>query len=182
MKELSLHILDIIENSVSGGASLIEVNITVNEPDDLLLITIIDNGRGMDSETLSHVTDPFFSTRTTRKIGMGLSLFRQQSEQTGGRFSINSELNKGTVVSASLGLKNIDRQPLGDVAGVIVNVAASYTYVDIQLNINTSFGSYHFGSQEVIKILDGVPFNNPEVMLSLKEMIETNIKDLKLIN
>ena len=182
MKELSLHILDIMENSVSGGACRIEVNISVIDADDLLVIQVNDNGRGMDNETLARVTDPFFSTRTTRKIGMGLSLLKQQAEQTGGEFSIKSEMGKGTEVQASFGLSNIDRQPLGDVAGVIVNIAASYPAIDIQLNINTSCGSFQFGSHDVCKILDGMPMNNPEVMLWLKELIETNMTEMKIIN
>jgi len=182
MKELSLHILDIMENSVSGGASRIEVNIRINDADDLLTIQVIDNGHGMDSETLANVTDPFFTTRTTRKIGMGLSLFKQQAEQTGGEFNIKSEIGKGTEVQASFGISNIDRQPLGDVAGVIVNIAASYPDIDILLNIYTSFGNFQFGSHDTCKILDGMPMNNPEVMLWLKELIETNMTELKIIN
>ena len=181
MKELSLHILDIIENSVSGGACRIEVNIAVNEPDDLLTIQVIDDGRGMDGETLAHVTDPFYSTRTTRKIGMGISLFKQQAEQTGGGFKIKSEVGKGTEVAASFGLSNIDRQPLGDLAGVIVNSAASFVDIDIVLNISTSYGVFHFSSHDVRKILDEMPMNSPGVMVGLKELIETNMTDIKLM-
>ena len=182
MKELSLHILDIMENSVSGGASRIEVNITINEADDLLAIQVIDNGHGMSSETLANVTDPFFTTRSTRKIGMGISLFKQQAEQTGGAFHIKSEQGKGTEVEASFGLNNIDRQPLGDVAGVIVNIAASYSDIDFVLNIDTTEGNFHFSSHEVSKILEGLPLNKPEVMLWLKELIQTNMTDLKTTN
>ena len=182
MKELSLHILDIMENSVSGGASRIEVNIAVKESDDLLMIEVIDNGRGIDGETLAHVTDPFYTTRITRKIGMGISLFKQQAEHTGGGFHIKSEVGKGTEVAASFGLSNIDRQPLGDVAGVIVNIASSFTDIDIVLNIRTAYGTFHFSSRDVSKILDGMPMNSPGVMLGLKELIETNMADIKLIN
>ena len=182
MKELSLHILDIMENSVSGGANRIEVNITTNETDDLFVIQINDNGRGMDSETLLNVTDPFFTTRTTRKIGMGISLLKQQAEQTHGEFTIKSELGKGTEVKASFGLNNIDRQPLGDVAGVIVNMAASYSAIDFVMNISTVEGDFHFSSHDAREILDGMPMNSPEVMLWLKELIQTNMADLHMIN
>ncbi|NEW84853.1 MAG: ATP-binding protein [Mariniphaga sp.] len=182
MKELSLHILDIMENSVSGGATRIEVNIYVNEVDNLLIIQVTDNGRGMDSETMTHVTDPFFTTRSTRKIGMGISLFKQQAEQTGGAFNIKSEPGKGSEVEASFGLNNIDRQPLGDVAGVIVNIAASYSDIDFVLNIDTTEGNFQFSSHEVSKILEGLPLNKPEVMLWLKELIQTNMTDLKMTN
>jgi len=182
MKELSLHILDIMENSVSGGASRIEVNITINEADDLLAIQVTDNGRGMDIETLANVTDPFFTTRTTRKIGMGISLLKQQAEQTGGEFTIKSELGKGTEVDALFGLNNIDRQPLGDIAGVIVNMATSYSAIDFVLNISASEGTFHLSSKEVREILDEVPMNSPEVILMLKELIQTNMTDLKIVN
>ncbi len=182
MKDISLHILDIMENSVRGGASRIEVNIKVSDDNHLLIIQIIDNGRGMDQETVAHVNDPFFSTRSTRKIGMGLSLFQQQAEQTGGEFKIKSEQAKGTEVDASFVLNNIDRQPLGDVAGVIVNLSASYPDIDVVFDVSTSAGNYHFSSYEISKILGAVPLNNPDIMLSLKEIIETSLIDIKIIN
>jgi len=182
MKELSLHILDIMENSVSGGASRIEVNITIDKINDLLAIQVIDNGRGMNSETLANVTDPFFTTRTTRKIGMGISLLKQQAEQTGGEFTIKSELGKGTEVNASFSLNNIDRQPLGDIAGVIVNTATSYSDIDFVMNLGTAEGNFHFSSYDAREILDEMPMNSPEVILWLKELIQTNMTDLKIVN
>jgi anti-sigma regulatory factor (Ser/Thr protein kinase) len=182
MKELSLHILDIMENSVSGGATRIEVNITINDDNERLTIQVIDNGRGMDNETLANVTDPFFTTRTTRKVGMGISLLKQQAEQTFGEFTIKSEVGKGTEVKASFGLNNIDRQPLGDAAGVIVNIAASYSDIDFVMNIGTAEGNFHFSSHDAREILDGMPMNSPEVMLWLKELIQTNMTDLNMIN
>jgi hypothetical protein len=182
MKELSLHILDIIENSVGGGATRIEVNIVTDEIPGLLEIYIVDNGRGMDQKTLSQVTNPFFTTRTTRKIGMGLSLLKQQAEQTNGRFELESEPGKGTKVYASFTIDHFDRQPIGDLAGVIINCSVSYLNIDILLNIKTLEGAYLFSSGEVKEILADVPVNSPEVILLLKEMINTNIKDMNMIN
>jgi hypothetical protein len=182
MKELSLHILDIIENSVGGGATRIEVNIVTDENPGMLEIYIVDNGRGMDQKMLSQVTNPFFTTRTTRKIGMGLSLLKQQAEQTNGRFEVASEPGKGTRVYASFAINHFDRQPIGDLAGVIINCSVSYLNIDILLNIKTLEGAYHFSSDEVKEILADVPVNSPEVILLLKEMINTNIKDMNMIN
>ncbi len=182
MKELSLHILDIMENSVSGGASRIEVNITISDADNLLAIQVIDNGHGMDDKTLANVTDPFFTTRTTRKIGMGISLLKQQAEQTGGEFAIKSELGKGTEVDVSFRLNSIDRQPLGDVAGVIVNMATSYSDINFVLGLITPEGNFYLSSNGVREILDVIPMNSPKVMLWLKELIQTNMTDLKIVN
>lgn len=117
MKELSLNILDISENSVKAGATLTEI--ILDENDDILLITIQDNGGGMDEKTLKSVTDPFYTTRTTRKVGMGLPLLKLEAEQTGGKITIESKpqsdfpADHGTVVRA-LFYKNTRFTPLGD--------------------------------------------------------------------
>lgn len=178
MKEISLHILDIMENSVSGKASRIVVEITIDKPGNKMIIQITDNGYGMDAETLTLAMNPFFTTRTTRKIGMGIPLFRQQAEQTGGELTLKSEPGKGTCLTAILGLNHIDRQPLGDLAGVMVNLASSYPDIDIQLTMKTDKGSFHFSSHEIAEMMEGIPLNTPQMMLSLKELIETNINEL----
>ena len=115
MRELSLNVLDIAQNSISAGAS--EVEITVEEISSASKMTIIikDNGCGMDEETVRNVMDPFYTTRTTRKVGMGVPLFKMAAESTGGSFDIVSELGVGTTVTAVFGLSNIDRMPLGDI-------------------------------------------------------------------
>ena len=116
MQELSLNILDIAQNSVVAGASLIEIMVEASgENNKMLTIIIKDNGKGMDSQTLENVTNPFFTSRTTRKVGLGIPLFKMAAEQTGGFFDITSEVGVGTQVKAVFDTSNIDCTPLGDV-------------------------------------------------------------------
>ena len=115
MEELSLHLLDLIQNSVKAGASLVEIIIT--EKAGLLTIILEDNGCGMSEEFLSRVESPFTTTRTTRKVGLGIPLFKQAALMAGGDFSITSRQGEGTRLTATFELDNIDRAPMGDLAG-----------------------------------------------------------------
>ena len=119
MPEISLNILDIAENSVRANASLIRITVSVQPKEDTLTIIIEDDGCGMTPEQVSRVQDPFFTTRTTRKVGLGVPFFKQAAESTGGSFQIDSEKGKGTTVKAVFGLSHIDRMPLGDISSVI---------------------------------------------------------------
>ena len=118
MKELSEHILDIAKNSVEAGAKWIDITLTEGV-DGWLTIAIADNGRGMGPELLRQVSDPFTTTRTTRKVGMGIPLYRQTAEQTGGTLDIQSELGVGTVVTATVDTRHLDCPPAGDLAGSV---------------------------------------------------------------
>ena len=120
MRELSLNILDIAQNSIAAGASLIRIDVAENTAKNELLISISDNGCGMTREQVSNVLDPFYTTRTTRKVGMGIPLFRLAAEQTGGRLTIESEKGKGTTTSALFRTDSIDFTPLGDVTSTVV--------------------------------------------------------------
>ncbi|MDP3011476.1 MAG: HAMP domain-containing sensor histidine kinase [Candidatus Hydromicrobium sp.] len=115
MEDLSLHILDIVENSIRAHAKKIEIKIIEEKKKDLLTIEIIDDGKGMDRKTLKNVLDPFFTTKNTRKVGLGLSLLAQSAEESGGSIEIESKPGQGTKVKATFGYSHIDRKPLGDV-------------------------------------------------------------------
>jgi len=115
MEDLSLHILDIVENSIRAYAKKIEIKIIEDKKKDLLTIEIIDDGKGMDEKTLKNVLDPFFTTKNTRKVGLGLSLLAQSAEESGGSIEIESKPGQGTKVKATFGYSHIDRKPLGDV-------------------------------------------------------------------
>ena len=119
MRELSLNILDIAQNSLSAGAGLVTLTVDEDSGADSLTLRVEDDGRGMDADTLQRVRDPFYTTRTTRKVGMGIPLFRMAAEMTGGSLDIVSEPGKGTAVTASFSLSHIDRMPLGDMAGTV---------------------------------------------------------------
>lgn len=115
MEDLSLHILDIVENSVTARAKRIEIKINEEIEKDLLELEIIDDGQGMNEEVVKKVIDPFFTTRTTRRVGLGLPLLAQAARESGGNIEIDSAPGKGTRVKASFGYSHIDRKPLGDI-------------------------------------------------------------------
>src|SRR5574344_674055 len=176
MKDLSMHIMDILQNSTRAGASEITLDVVENKTEDTLTLRFIDNGCGMDDDTLSKVLNPFFTTRTTRKVGLGLSLIKQNAEQTGGSLTIESEKGKGTTVTAVFGLSNIDRPPMGDLAGTVVLTASAYPDIRFIFHYKTQLIDYKFDTKEVLEVLDGISIQEPEVIQYLKEMIEENIK------
>lgn len=132
MEDLSLHILDIAENSISAGAKNIEIIILEDTNKDILKIEIIDNGKGMSEDQIQKVTNPFFTSRTTRKVGLGLPLLNQAAKMANGTMNIKSTVGKGTHVSVTFQHSHIDRQPLGNMADTIMTVVASNPDIDIK--------------------------------------------------
>ena len=182
MKELSLHILDIVQNSLSANSKLIEIEINENFKDNVYSITITDNGIGMNKELLVNVTDPYYTTRTTRKVGMGISLFKQNAERSGGKLTIDSELGKGTVLEAIFEHNHIDRPQLGDIAGVVVLTAISNKNIRFIYRHTTDFGKYIFDTDEIKESLGELNINQAKIMSFLKEMIIENLKEIKYSN
>jgi anti-sigma regulatory factor (Ser/Thr protein kinase) len=178
MKDLAMHILDIIQNSVRAKASCVELEIVENPKDDLFTITIKDDGVGMSPELLAKVSDPFFTTRTTRKVGLGLSLLKQNAEQTGGSMKIESEEGKGTSLKAVFSYSHLDRPDLGDIAGTMVLLMVANPKMEFLYTHRGVKGQYLFNTKEVKEILEGVPLSDPKIMSHLKEMIKTNINTL----
>ena len=181
MKEISLNILDIAENSVKAGATLTEI--TVNETDDTLTLKISDNGCGMTAETLKAVTDPFYTTRTTRKVGMGLPLLKMEAEQTGGTFDISSRAESeypedhGTEVTAVFNKKHIDYTPLGDVVSSIVTLIQGHPDTDFLFMHTYGNKSETLDTRELRAVLEEVPLNSYEVLKFIEETLrkEENI-------
>ncbi len=146
MEDLSLHILDIVENSITACAKKIEIKIIEEKKKDLLTIEIIDDGKGMDEGALKNVLDPFFTTRNTRKVGLGLPLLAQSAEESGGSIKIESKPGQGTKVKATFGYSHIDRKPLGDiyeslkvliVANPDINFIYEYQKNDVNYHLDT---------------------------------------------
>ncbi len=178
MLEISLHILDVINNSVKAGASLIGVTVNEDKKDNLLSVTIQDDGCGMDEEFLKDVTNPFRTTRTTRKVGMGLSLFKAAAEATDGSFSITSEKGKGTEVTATFVYNHIDRQPLGDMAQTIVTVLSGNPSIDFLYRHTVDGREFLLDTRQVRQILGEVELESPEIVLWLTEYIHEGIADI----
>ena len=140
MKELSLHLLDVAKNSVAAGATWVDVSLD-EDKDGRLTIVISDNGRGMSPEFLAQVTDPFTTTRTTRKVGLGLPLYRMAAEQTGGSLDIQSTLGKGTTVTAVFHRRHLDCPPLGDLAGTVALLIQGSPELDLHYRHTTPRGT-----------------------------------------
>ena len=179
MRELSLNILDVAQNSVSAGASRIEIDVLEDTAAHTLTIRIADNGRGMDEETVRRLPDPFYTTRTTRKVGMGVPLFKMAAEMTGGSFNIASELGKGTVVTATFRTDSVDHTPLGDAESSVCALATMNEQIDFVYTRAVDGREFVFSSAEIRAMLDGVPLNEPSVMTWLSEYLKENAAALK---
>ena len=180
MKDLSLHILDIVQNSITAKATLIQIAIVEDTVADTYTITITDNGYGIPPDMLARVTDPYTTSRTTRKVGLGIPLFKQNAERTGGGLTITSEVGKGTVLTAVFVHSNIDRPALGDIAGVVVILVSANPSIDFVYTHAVNKQSYVFDTRDVREALDGIPLNEPSVIPLLKEMIAANLEELQI--
>ena len=164
MRELSLNILDIAQNSLSAGAGLVTLTVDEDSGADSLTLRVEDDGRGMDADTLQRVRDPFYTTRTTRKVGMGIPLFRMAAEMTGGSLDIVSEPGKVTAVTASFSLSHIDRMPLGDMAGTVTALIRLNPGVDFVYRHTVDGRSFEMDTRELRAQLGDVPLSEPDVM------------------
>ncbi len=178
MRELSLNILDIAQNSISAGASLTEILVKENTTEKTLLIGIYDNGKGMSEEQVKNVQDPFFTTRTTRKVGMGIPLFKLAAEQTGGSFTITSELGVGTRVDALFKTDSIDFTPLGDIEATVSTIVSMNEDKDFVYTRSVDEKEFVFKSADIKKILDGVPLSEPSVINWIEDYIRENTEQL----
>ena len=163
MRELSLHILDLLENAVEAGASIIEIKIEEDLKTDWMVIEITDNGRGMRQELIERVLNPFYTTRTTRHVGLGLPLFLEAARRCGGDLVIQSSPGKGTRVRATFRHRHIDRAPLGDMTGALMAILLSEHPVDLDYCHTVDSGVFRFDSSEIRKELENVPLSHPKV-------------------
>ena len=178
MRELSLNILDVAQNSITAGASLITVEVLENTEEHTLLIGIYDNGKGMSEEQVKIVVDPFYTTRTTRKVGMGIPLFKMAAEMTGGSLEIKSRLSVGTEVRALFKTDSVDFTPLGDVASTVVMLITMNTDRDFIYRRGVDSNEFVLDTREIKKILGDVPLDTYEVSEWLKDYINENTNDL----
>jgi anti-sigma regulatory factor (Ser/Thr protein kinase) len=175
MKELSLHILDIVQNSIKAGATLIEIIVNEDVIGNKLSIKVKDNGKGMDKETVKKVIDPFFTTRTVRNVGLGIPLLKNAAERCNGKLTIESEVNKGTILLCEFDYDHIDRAPLGRMEDTILTLFNDSEKFDIEYSHMYNGKTFVIDSREIKKMLDGVSLDNPDVLLWLKEYIYENI-------
>lgn len=179
MNELSLHILDIVQNSIRANASLVQIIIDEQLKNNIYSIKIHDDGHGMNAKTLSNVSDPFYTSRTTRKVGMGVSLFKMACELTEGGFTIDSEEGIGTTVTATFTNDHIDRAPLGEIEESLCILILNDKDIDILYKHTIENKEFVFDTREVKQVLEGIPLNNFDVIMWIKNNIKEGINTLK---
>jgi hypothetical protein len=171
--DLSLHVLDIAENSLRADAKVIEIDVV--RQGDLLRIEIIDDGRGMDAETLQQVRNPFFTTKH-KKTGLGVPLLSQAAEMTGGSFTVDSVPGRGTRVVATFGWAHVDRPPLGDMTETLLTLIAGHPDRDYIYEERGGEGSFRFDTREVRQDLEDVPIADPAVLAAIREFLKQNMR------
>ena len=178
MRELSLNVLDIAQNSVSANASLVEIELIEDTKKNELLIGIYDNGKGMTSEQVENVRDPFFTTRTTRKVGMGIPLFKFAAEMTGGSFEIESEVGVGTKVRAYFKTDHLDFTPIGDMTSTIITLITMNLHMDFIYRRKLNSNEFTVDTRQLKEILGDVPLNEPSIVSWIQQYINENTKQL----
>lgn len=185
MREIALHLLDLAENSVSAGARTIIISICEDLGKDLLTASISDDGRGMDAETVKKVTDPFYTSRTTRKVGLGIPLLKGAAEECNGGLSLNSTPGKGTLVEVHFQYSHIDRMPLGNLArtylGLIVGHPETHWIFRYTARGLTTVDSFEFDDQPIKETLQDLPLSHPDVLTYLRESLEEGISETRKV-
>ncbi len=179
MRELALHILDIAENSISAGADKIKISVNERFDDDMLKISIEDNGKGMDTETLARITDPFVTSRTTRSVGLGIPFLKAAAEICEGNFEIHPTVGIGTTVQAAFKHSHIDRMPLGDISSTLQTLVIGSPEVNWVFEYKVDENSFVFDDQPIKETLQGVPLSEPAVMRFIREMIDEGIDTVR---
>lgn len=179
MKEIALHIMDIAQNSVRAGANEINISLSESLSADNLTLTIADNGKGMDAETRRKATDPYFTSRTTRKVGMGLPLLQMNAILSGGGMTIDSVPGHGTTVVATFGYRHVDRPPLGDVSGTIALLILSNPGINIIYNHTCEGAGWSISTREIMDELGEDAITDLTIVRALKEIICENVSTIR---
>lgn len=178
MRELSLHILDILQNSIEAGARHLDLEINESISANRLVISITDDGRGMDRQTVERVLDPFFTTRTTRQVGLGIPLFRAAAQQCNGDLIITSAPSVGTRVDVKFQRDHLDRAPLGDIKSTILSVILANQACDLRYSHHMDERCFEFDTAEMHQILGEIPFIEPRVRKWLDEYLQQGYDQL----
>jgi hypothetical protein len=178
MLELSLHILDIAENSTRAGAKSVYITVVEDTAMDILSLEIRDDGCGMTEEMLKKVIDPFFTTKTVRNVGLGLPMLAQAAERAGGKLVMEAKNGGGARVAAGFRLSHIDRQPMGDIASSLVTLIAGNTEVDFIYRHRHNEAEFVLDTREVRKEIEDVPINAMDVLHVIREHIQAGLKEI----
>ncbi len=179
VKELSLHILDVSENGINAGADLVRITVEEARTDNRLRIIIADNGRGIPAGLIQNVTDPFYTTRTTRRVGLGLSLFEAAARQCNGSMRVESMPGKGTSVTAEFEYNHIDRAPLGDMVGTLISLIIGYPDVEFEYIHTVNSRCFEMKTTDIKNMFDGRPVSDPAVFRKLRTVLQDGLTLLR---
>ena len=182
MKELAMHVYDLMENSTAANSTEVKLTIRDSLKDNIYAFTIEDHGKGMTPEFMAKVTDPYTTSRTTRKVGLGLPLIKMHTENCGGGMKLQSEVGKGTRLDFWFQHNHWDRPPMGDLAGTIVMLCAAHEDIHIIYKHITDEGEFVFDTDEIHEALDGMSMNDVKVMGWLKDMVQENLEAIHYNN
>jgi hypothetical protein len=175
LKEIALHLLDIAENSVTAGAKTIEITVEEDLANDKLKLSVQDDGRGMDETLLARVGDPFMTSRTTRKVGLGIPLLKAAAEACNGHLSLTSAPGQGTRLEAEFQRSHIDRMPLGDLAGTILTLVVSFPEIHWLFHYRANGVAFTFDDEPIKKELGEIPLAEPDILSFIRELLEKGV-------
>ncbi|MCW3786184.1 ATP-binding protein [Plebeiibacterium sediminum] len=178
MRDIAMHILDIIGNSVRAKATLIEVSVIEKSKDDKLVLIVKDNGCGMDDKMIANALDPFFTSRKTRKVGLGIPLLQQNAQLSDGALIIKSKIGEGTTLEATFVRSHIDRPPLGDLPSTISLMISGNPSVEFVYTHVLDKEQFVLDSREIKQILEGVDITQPNVVRFLTQMVDENLTEI----
>lgn len=176
MEELALHILDIAQNSVSAGADLIQISVSYDE--NTVTVAVKDNGSGMDEDMVKKITDPFTTSRTTRKVGLGIPLLKESCEQSGGKLEIKSVKGIGTNICAAFGKDSFDRPPLGNMGQTVAALICCNKELNFEFLFKSKQSEYTLSTVELKQVLGEVPVSSPQVAAFIEKDVNSGIQSV----
>lgn len=175
MLELAAHILDIAENSVRAGAGLVEIIITSDEEKNYFSIEINDDGCGMTPEEIKKARDPFYTTKTVRRVGLGIPLLAEAATCAGGKFDLESKKGEGTKLKATFELNHLDRQPLGDIIRTLIILIAGNCGTDFLFRHIHNDQQFEMDTRIIRKEIDDIPINHPDILKYIRSVLEDGL-------
>jgi anti-sigma regulatory factor (Ser/Thr protein kinase) len=176
VREIALHLLDIVENSVAAGAKRVDLTVREDTANDRLTIVVLDDGKGMDKDLLARVTDPFVTSRTTRKVGLGIPLLKAAAESCNGYLRIDSTPGEGTRLEADFQRSHIDRMPLGDLAGTMLTLLVAFPQVRWVFDYSVGERQFLFDSELIVKELGDIPITEPSILTFVKSVLQQGVE------
>jgi Histidine kinase-, DNA gyrase B-, and HSP90-like ATPase len=179
MRELALHLLDIAENSVAADAKSVCIAVEEDPKKDRLRISVEDDGRGMDEELVARVTDPFVTSRTTRKVGLGIPLLKAAAEACNGYLRVNSAPGRGTRLEAEFQRSHIDRMPLGDLASTVLALIVAWPQIHWTFRYRADGTEFTFDDEPIKKELGDVPLTEPSILAYIRETLQEGVDSVQ---